>query len=173
MFKFNCLLDLNVFFLTMTNVHLTKFKKKHIFFFNNKIIVVFLIMIFSNIGGDHFKLNVHTLCGFSFYCVWHDTNHVEILSTMFGMAAAQSCIICAGTCLLTSKIIWTMDTSCDLNTNNIIHEFMHCMAGFQIFVEGESKKQKSSSVWRILQNCFLKFWKITMGTLYTKKKIYF
>jgi hypothetical protein len=56
-----------------------------------KIIVVFLMMIFSKIGGDHFKLSVHTLCGFSFYCVWHDTNHVEILSTMFGMAAAQSC----------------------------------------------------------------------------------
>jgi len=53
---------------------------------------------------------------------------------MFGMAAAQSCIICAGTCLLTSKIIWIMDTSCDLNTNNIIHEFMNYMSGFQIFV---------------------------------------
>jgi len=125
-----------------------------------KIIVVFLMMIFSKIGGDHFKLSVHTLCGFSFYCVWHDTNHVEILSTMFGMAAAQSCIICAGTCLLTSKIIWIMDTSCDLNTNNIIHEFMNYMSGFQIFVEGESKEKKEpSSVCIVLQIVFSKFGK--------------
>ncbi len=138
-----------------------------------EIIVVFLMMIFSNIGGDHFKLSVHTLCGFSFYCVWHDTNHVEILSTMFGMAAAQSCIICAGTCLLTSKIIWTMDTSCDLNTNNIIHEFMHCMTGFQIFVEGESKKKESISVWIVLQKLFFENLKNHHGnTIYQKNCLF-
>jgi hypothetical protein len=76
---------------------------------------------------------------------------------MFGMAAAQSCIIRGGTCLLTSKIIWIMDTSCDLNTNNIIHAFLHYMARFQLFVEGESREKKEPSiVWTIFKNCFLK-----------------
>jgi hypothetical protein len=66
-----------------------------------------------------------------------------------------------------------MDTSCDLNTNNIIYAFMHYMARFQLFVEGESREKKEPSiVWTIFKNCFMKIWTITMETLCIKKIVH-
>jgi hypothetical protein len=34
----------------------------------------------------------------------------------------------------------------------------------------KARKKEPNNVWTILKNCFLKIWKITMGTLYVKNK---